>query len=284
MRIVVTGSKGRLGSAVVAYAQAQGADVLGVDQVGVGNLSDYIVADLTDVGQVYDVLHGADAVIHLAAIPHARRFTSARTLSNNVTSGYNVLLGAQHLGIRRVVMASSIQVMHRAGYHARARFQYLPLDEAHPPDPKDEYGLSKLMLEQAAEMFAHHYDMTTVSLRYVWVCPADDWASLPQKPPPDDAIDPLPFCVHSEDAARAAWLAATAPLPANTHTVAFIAAPDIRFDMDTSDFLRKFYPNVTLRTAFKSRETLVSLKRAEEAFGFVPKYRCHSEAEGRGIP
>jgi hypothetical protein len=44
--------------------------------------------------------------------------------------------------------------------------------------------------------------------------------------------------------------------------------------MDTSDFLRKFYPNVTLRTAFKSRETLVSLKRAEEAFGFVPRYTC----------
>jgi nucleoside-diphosphate-sugar epimerase len=274
MRIVVTGSKGRLGSAVVEYAKAQSGDVLGVDQFGVGNHLDYITADLTDLGQVYDVLNGADAVIHLAAIPHARWFTSARTLHNNVTSGYNVLLAAQHLGIQRVVMASSIQVMHRAGYRARARFQYLPLDEAHPPDPKDEYGLSKLMLEQAAEMFARHYGLTTVSLRYVWVCPAEDWHTLPQPPPPDDAIDPLPFCVHSEDAARAAWLAATAPLPASSHTVAFIAAPDIRFDMDTAEFVRRFYPDVPLRAAFRARETIVNLKRAEEALGFVPRYTC----------
>ena len=67
-RIVVTGSKGLVGSHTFDYAKAQGADVLGVDIVGRGNLTDYISADLTDLGQVFDVLHGADAVIHLAAI------------------------------------------------------------------------------------------------------------------------------------------------------------------------------------------------------------------------
>jgi nucleoside-diphosphate-sugar epimerase len=275
MRIIVTGSKGKLGSAVVAYARAQGADVLGVDVVGAGDRRGYVCADLTNLGQLYDVLRHADAIIHLAAVPRAGEFTAARTLVSNVSSAYNILLAAHHLGIGRVVAASSIQVLHRAGHHIRAHFRYFPLDEDHPADPKDEYGLSKLMAEQAAQMFAHHYGMTIVSLRYVWICSAEEWATLPHPPPPAVAIDPLPFCVHVEDAARAAWLAATAALPPATHVVAFIAAPDIRFDMTTAEFLQRFYPHVPRRSVLHDHDAPISLIRARQAFGFVPHYACH---------
>jgi len=112
MKIVVTGSKGRLGSVVVEYARAQGAEVLGVDTIGIGNFVDYINADVTDLGQVYDVLHGADAVVHLAAIRDPRLYPAAKTFLNNVSSSYNVHLAAAHLGIKRVVSASSIQLTH----------------------------------------------------------------------------------------------------------------------------------------------------------------------------
>ncbi len=276
MKIVVTGSRGKVGAAVVGYARAQGADVLGVDIVAAGDGHGYMRADLTDLGQLYDILRGADAVIHLAAVPRAGQFTAARTLLQNVSSAYNVFLAAHHLGIRRVVAASSIQVMHRAGHHIRARFHYFPLDEAHPPDPKDEYGLSKLMAEQAAEMFAQHYGMTIVSLRYVWVCAPDEWRSLPHPPPADSAIDPLPFCVHVEDAARAAWLAAMADLPPATHIPAFIAASDIRFTIPTTEFLRRFYPGIPVRGELSGYTSPISIARARHAFGFVPRYACHN--------
>jgi nucleoside-diphosphate-sugar epimerase len=275
VKIVVTGSCGKLGAAVVAYARAQGTEVRGVDVVASAGGCVDLRADLTDLGQVYDALHGADAVIHLAAVPRAGQFTAAHTLLQNISSAYNVLLAAHHLGIRRVVVASSIQVMHRAGYYIRARFQYFPLDEAHPPDPKDEYGLSKLMTEQAAEMFARHYGMTIVSLRYVWICSPDEWRNLPHPPPPEDAVDPLPFCVHVEDAARATWLAATANLPLATHIPAFIAAPDVRFTMTTMAFLRCFYPDVPVRAELSGYTAPISIARAREAFGFVPHYACH---------
>ena len=76
MKIVVTGCKGRIGGTVLEYMRSQGAQVLGVDTVGIGNFVDYIHADMTDLAQVYDVLHGADAVIHLAAIRDPRLFTA----------------------------------------------------------------------------------------------------------------------------------------------------------------------------------------------------------------
>jgi dTDP-4-dehydrorhamnose reductase len=90
MKIVITGCKGRIGGTVLEYVRSQGVDVLGVDAVGIGNFVDYIHADMTDLAQVYDVLHGADAVIHLAAIRDPRLFTAQKTFMTNVGSTYNV--------------------------------------------------------------------------------------------------------------------------------------------------------------------------------------------------
>ncbi len=170
MRLVVTGSKGLLGGYVFDYAARQGADVLGVDIVGRGlDYDRYLAADLTDLGQAYDVLHGADAVIHLAAINDQKVFTGVRTFMANVGSTYNVLYAASRLGVRRVVLASSIQVNHTSRPRTPIRYRYLPVDEDHPVDPQDEYGLSKVVGETAADMFARCYGLTAVSLRFVWV-------------------------------------------------------------------------------------------------------------------
>lgn len=155
MRIVVTGSKGMLGKFVVDYSRQQGADVLGVDQAADrGALMTYLSADLTDLGQVYDAISGAEAIIHLAAIPTQRMFPGARTFMTNVGMSYNILEAAARLGIQRVVMASSIQVNHSVTPRRPIRYQYLPLDEIHPPNPQDEYGLSKLIGETSADAFA----------------------------------------------------------------------------------------------------------------------------------
>src|SRR5436190_2851329 len=112
MRIVVTGARGLLGTPTAEYCQKMGADVLAVDVVGRGGpnqTTSFLNADLTDLGQTYDVLHGADAVIHLAAIASQRVFPAAHTFMTNVGMDWNVLEAAARLGIPRVVIASSVQ-------------------------------------------------------------------------------------------------------------------------------------------------------------------------------
>jgi nucleoside-diphosphate-sugar epimerase len=243
MRIVITGSKGRLGSVVVEYAKAHGADVLGVDTVGIGNLGDYIHADMTDLGQVYDVFHGADAVIHLAAIRDPRLFTAAKTFMTNVGSTYNVFLAAAHLGIKRVVTASSIQLTHVVRPRTPLDFKYFPLDEAHPLSPHDDYTLSKQVGEAIADSFCNHWGLTAVSLRYTGVVTRENWANLPR-------TRPYPHYVHVEDAARCTYLAATTSLPPSSHTVAFVTAQDTAIDMRSEDWITQYFPNAERRQRF----------------------------------
>ena len=275
MRIVITGARGRLGNATLEYARTQGANVLGVDSSQRGDAHTYLHADLTDLGETHDALAGADAVIHLAAIPHQRIYPSAKTFLTNVSMTYNVFDAAARLGIKRVVSASSIQVNRTAQPRSPTHFHYLPLDEAHPPDPQDEYGLSKLVGEASADMFARHWGLTIVSLRFTWIALPEDFASLPRAYRPDNTV--LPGYVHVEDAARACYLAATADLPPRSHTVAFVSADDSPLDRPSREIAQTSYPDSKLLPELDGYASLVSGRRAAEAFGFVPQFRCHSE-------
>src|SRR5258708_32892248 len=69
-KIVVTGGSGKAGRAVIKDLLAHGSDVLNVDLLRQRErLSLYLKTDLTDMVQMFEVLHGADAAIHLGAIP-----------------------------------------------------------------------------------------------------------------------------------------------------------------------------------------------------------------------
>ena len=139
MRLVVTGSRGLIGRHVVDYAKTQaGVEVVGVDQIGPGDWrANYHFADMTDLGQVYSALSGADAVIHLAAIRDHGLVPEPKLFLDNVTTAYHVLEAARRLGIKRVVLSSSVQVSRTVLMHHDTRYRYLPLDEAHEVDPQN---------------------------------------------------------------------------------------------------------------------------------------------------
>jgi nucleoside-diphosphate-sugar epimerase len=273
MKLVITGCKGRLGSVVMSYAQTQGAQVLGVDNAGIGNFHDTISADMTDLGQVYDVLHGADAVIHLAAIRDPRLHPAAKTFMTNVGSTYNVFLAASHLGIKRIVVASSIQLSHVVSPRTPLHFKYFPIDEAHPLSPHDDYTLSKEVGERIADAFAQHWGMTVVSLRYTGVVTHDNWSKLPRGKHVRPGVPwPYPHYVHVDDAARCTWLAATAELPPASHTVAFVTAADTAIDMPSEEWIATYFPHAERRVAFTAHESLVSGAAAAETLGFVAEH------------
>ena len=110
-----------------------------------------------------EAMHGADAVIHLAAIHNPNIATASLVYATNVVGTFNVHHAAFRLGVKRVVTASSNAIV---GWSYSENFvpDYLPIDEAHPLRPEDVYGLSKEIGETLARSYALK-GLETVSLR-----------------------------------------------------------------------------------------------------------------------
>ncbi len=148
MRIVVTGGSGKAGRWVVRDLRDHGHDVLNVDTRHDGSeFGLCLIADLTDYGQAAEALAGADAVVHLAAIPAPRLRPAAETFRINALSTYNVFAAAEANGLRRVVWASSETVL---GLPFDTPPAFAPIDETIEPRPETSYALSKLVGETMA--------------------------------------------------------------------------------------------------------------------------------------
>src|SRR4051794_358955 len=108
MKIVVTGGSGRLGSRLLVELIEHGYDVLSVDQQKPKQeICKSVAANLQNLGEVFEVMKGADAVIHLGAIPGLGGFSDDTIFRNNVLGAYHVLEAASTLGMRKAVIASS---------------------------------------------------------------------------------------------------------------------------------------------------------------------------------
>src|SRR5262245_6993324 len=156
MHIAVTGGNGRVGHAVVETALAQGHSVVSIDRTLPAEGAEvpdvtFIQADITQYADLEQALRGCDALIHLAAIPSPWGQPDHVVHNNNVVGSYNALSAAAQLGIERVCQASSVNAT-GAAYSRWPRYDYLPLEEAHPTYNEDAYSLSKWMCEQQGDM------------------------------------------------------------------------------------------------------------------------------------
>ncbi len=153
MRIVVTGGSGRIGQFVVAELQQAGHTVVSFDQVAplqrVAGIA-YRIGDHEDLGQLVEVCAGADAVVHLAAIPAPGAYANATIFRTNTLGTFNVHEAAMLTGVPLVVSTSSQSAFGFAWWHRPFYPQALPLDEDTPDLSQDAYGLSKMVGEQIA--------------------------------------------------------------------------------------------------------------------------------------
>jgi nucleoside-diphosphate-sugar epimerase len=177
MRIVVTGGSGKGGRWVVRDLREHGHDVLNVDLRHDGSPhGQCAIADLTDLGQAHDVLSGADAVVHFAAIPAPELRAEGETFRINALSTYNVFQAAVGHRMRRVVWASSETVL---GLPFDRPPDFAPIDESITPRPETSYALSKLVGETMAAQFARRSGIGFVGLRISNIMEPGDYAAFP---------------------------------------------------------------------------------------------------------
>ncbi len=101
------------------------------------------LVDMEELGQVFGCLEGAEAVVHLAAIPRPTFHTNEVVFRTNVLGTYHLFEAAAQLRIPRIVWASSVSVLGYPFNYHRFAPAYLPIDEEHPCLPQDPYALSK---------------------------------------------------------------------------------------------------------------------------------------------
>ena len=269
MRIVVTGGSGKAGRWVVERLRQAGHDVLNVDQRHDGSAHGLcLVADLADPGQAFEALAGADAVVHLAAIPAPGLRPPAETFRINTLSTYNVFAAAEAHGLSRVVYASSETVL---GLPFDEPPAFAPIDESHPPRPESSYALAKLAGETLAQQFARRTGVPHVGLRISNIMEPPDYAAFPGYW--EDATLRrwnLWGYVDARDVALACELALTVDV--HGAEVCIIAAADTVMPRDSRDLMRETFPGVPLTRELRGRETLLGIDRARQILGYEPRH------------
>jgi nucleoside-diphosphate-sugar epimerase len=162
--ILVTGSSGRIGKAVVQELLARGHALRGFDRGPSPNVSDMIVGALTSESDVAQAMRGVHTVIHLAATPDDADFL-AEIVPNNIVGVYHVFEEAQKAGVKRMIVASSGQVV----WYQRLTGPF-PIDANVPPTPRYWYAAAKMFLEAAGRSFAEKHAIEVIAVRLGW-CP-----------------------------------------------------------------------------------------------------------------
>ena len=174
--IVVVGGTGILGQHVVKDLKESGYKITVFDikkpeskYKDIFKDVNFYEGSMANIDDCKKALENADVVIHLAAIIAAITDFQPETIFNINTSGtFNIFQAACDLGIKKIIYASSASVY---GYNFRInpndRFkpEYLPIDEEHPLNPLDTYGLTKMIGEEIAKLCNKKYGITTISLR-----------------------------------------------------------------------------------------------------------------------
>jgi nucleoside-diphosphate-sugar epimerase len=271
MKIAITGTSGRVGSAVVKMALAQGHHVVGIDRVpppadaSHPNLI-FIQADVTQYEPVEQALAGCDALIHLAAIPAPGQHPDHEVHNTNVLGSYNALQAAAQLGIRRICQASSVNAT-GAVYSRQPRYDYLPLDEMHPTYAEDPYSLSKWICEQQADAIARrHEELTIASLRLHGVVPDRAAAVWTGSEPHPLGAKQLWGYTRFDSTARACLLSLEATY--RGHEVFYIVAPDTVMDEPSLQLASEYYPNVPIRGDLSGRRGFYNCAKAERLLGW----------------
>ncbi|MCV6585658.1 MAG: NAD(P)-dependent oxidoreductase [Marinibacterium sp.] len=159
-KIVLTGAAGRLGSYLREPLSRMCETLVSSDIAdGVGTLypgERYVQADLADKAAIFDLLEGADMVVHFGAIVDEAPFEDL--LGPNFVGAFNIWDAARHHGLRRVVYASSI---HAVGMYESG--DQIGVDVAHRPD--GFYGLAKCFAEDLGRMYWEKFGLEAVCLR-----------------------------------------------------------------------------------------------------------------------
>ncbi|MDB6131878.1 MAG: UDP-glucose 4-epimerase [Verrucomicrobiales bacterium] len=167
--ILVTGGAGYIGSHTVRLLAEAGEKIVVLDTLELGHRDslisesvELVVGDLADAAVVEGIFERFEinAVLHFAAYALVGESVSEplKYYRNNTAAPIVLLEAMRKYGARNFIFSSTCATYGNP--------QFIPMDETHPQNPINPYGMSKLMLERVLQDSSHAYGIRHVILRY----------------------------------------------------------------------------------------------------------------------
>ena len=285
MSVLVTGSAGHLGEAIVRRLRAQGRDVRGID-IKASPFTDH-VGSIADEAFVRDAMAGATSVIHSATLhkPHIATHSRRDFVDTNVAGTVALLEAAVSHGVKAFVFTSTTSAF-GAALSPQPGEPAAWIDEDVAPIPKNIYGATKIAAEGMCELVARTDRLPVIVLRTSRFFPEDD----------DNAGIRAEYDTLNMQANELLYRRADIDDIVEAHLLAIGRAPDIGFGRyivsatppftredvaalrtDAAAVVRRLFPDVDALYAARGWKLLPSLDRvydsgrASRALGWAPR-------------
>lgn len=278
MKVVITGAIGLLGRVATQHLVNSGHEVTAVDRAE-GSVPQGVhlrVGDLSDLDFVQKSIDGAEAVVHLAAIPNPLSGQEYGVFRNNVLTSFTVFNAAAEAGCKIVAYASSLSIYGTAWSPEWTSPQYVPVDETHPIVYSESYALSKEVAELTALDWSRRSNTAFVGFRFPYTNVAEDLLNCARLLKTEDSVfSPraakiLWAYLDSRDAAAALEL--TIQSDAKGAKVYNFAAPDTMATRSTESLLAQYHPTSTLKGDFSAHQSPVSSQLWLKEMGYSPRH------------
>ncbi|MBS7327991.1 MAG: UDP-glucose 4-epimerase GalE [Oxalobacter sp.] len=202
--ILVTGGAGYIGSHCALALLEAGRDIVILDSLELGHretvetiravgktthgrLKGFFIGDLNRRADIEAVLNqnmDITAVIHFAAYSQVAESVRdpGKYYRNNIVGSLNLLDAMRSHGINRIVFSSTAATYGEP--------QYTPIDEEHPKNPVNPYGMSKHIVETIMDDYDRAYGIKSVRLRYFNAAGADSKARIGEWHEPETHLIP----------------------------------------------------------------------------------------------
>ncbi|MBO6676150.1 MAG: NAD(P)-dependent oxidoreductase [Rhizobiales bacterium] len=287
MRILFTGGSGKAGRHAVAHLIDQGHRVLNLDLLPLDHPKvDNRIADITDAGQVFDVMAsyaGFDelepgtgvprfnAVVHFAAIPRLMLTSDNECYRVNTLGTYNVIDAAVKYGIKKIIFASSETTYGVCFADGERKPDYLPLDEDHPTVPEDSYAMSKVVNEATARSFQKRSGVDIYGLRINNVIEPHEYAEHFPAYLADPALRRRNFFAYIDARDLGHMVDRCLKTDGLGYEVFNVSNDDHSVGATTHELIDRFYQGVPVGDMGEF-ETFYSNAKAKKLVGYQPKH------------
>ncbi|RYN40667.1 hypothetical protein AA0112_g2547 [Alternaria arborescens] len=290
-RIVFTGGSGVAGRHVIEKLLSFGHEILNVDATPLDNSNVHTLkADLTDGAQAFNSLSchfkisepfmepvkTPDAVVHFAGIPQPMRLPDNETYRINILSSYNILESACKLGIRKIILASSLTTYGVTYAEGSTSYAHFPITESTPTTPMDVYATSNLCMETTAASFARRFPGVDIyCLRISAVIEPENHTKKFEA----YLTRPQDFKVHAWSYTDARDLGNMVHCCLQTDGLGYQVFNAVNDDITipetegtSEDWLRKVCPETEILTRMGEKKSPVSNKKMKDMLGFREEF------------